>query len=139
MHRLLICSFLLFLSSLYFFVLGDSCRLPLARKIGCKSQVYSSYKLLLVRKLKKRGGNGAELVGGDYMHCHTVQCYPIEWGIKMCSCIFVIFFLYIVRLKKARSKYVPWCITIIILIKFFWFDLIWPLKKGKFCEIIHLK
>ena len=64
LHRLLISSFLLFLSSLYFFVLGDSCRLPLARKIGCKSQVYSSYKLLLVRKLKKRGGNGAELVGG---------------------------------------------------------------------------
>ena len=104
------------------------CRLPLARKIGCKSQVYSSYKLLLVRKLKKRGGNGAELVGGGIIALSYSTVLPhIDWGIKMCSCVFVYFFffpVFILYAKKARIMlmYNNYHINKVFLI---WFDLIW--------------
>ena len=53
-----------------------------------------------VRKPKNVGENGAELVGGEYMHCLTVQCYPILIEIYLYAHVLFVFFFIIVPLKK---------------------------------------
>ena len=126
---LLICSFWYFLSSFLCFSYYEIvCRLLLARKIGCRSQVNSFLLTTSREKAKKTWGKRGRTGGGGGIIAlsYSTVLPHIDWGIKMCSCVFVYFFfssLYCTLKKRELC----WCITIIILIKFFWFDLIWSL------------